>query len=805
MPLFKKKREEKEEEKEEEIKVEEGGEDDAGRIGLSSEERYEEEVKRMEELEAEREEAAPEMGELLLKIEKIHGRLEALDEAKARMDERIMRISEQVGELRTMGIEREKTIGMLEADFELIKGVFEEVKPSEFSKELQRKEKSITEVRVKIEKLEHLLEKLGDEVRGFRELMEKVKGLENLVEMQRLLKAEAAKGEETKKYIDRIAAKVESIFAELSSRLLTLDEYQGKVETVDELTKELVRGVDELGVKLKDCVTAEELEDVIKKEDLRSFSKGIEEKITGMEKNIKEFQDALKEEFKSIEKRGEELDRRMRGIEIPYKELWGAIDGIRELVKLLTEEKSLSDLVKERERLSKEKDKDKDKLRIVESRIDEIGRLGRLARIVEELEEKVKKLAGVSLIDERTLEELRERIKKEDIQEVRRVLEERIKKVEIPEEVRKSIEREISREVKEAFRDEVERLRSLLDRKMERFDRLKLAVKEGVESIPAEVDKNLGRIHSSLDELRSQVSELRRTQEELLTSSVRYSSSLEDLEKELSNLRRDFRSLKSMKSLDALSREKESILSSLDTLKVRYDEGIISRESYEKALRENLERIGEIDARIEELSKMDEIKHKIGDTDRNIKELATICKSFVTKDELSDLRERMKRDELAKLRESLEKTIKDASGEMEMKLNQQRVELQKLSDATRRITSEERIREIVHDSSTDTMKKMELLLESRIGRLAREVESQEEEIKEKMEEDQRSLARKTEERISEQERRISELNRLGESLKREMELLERDVAALSRVRRKSLSELMEERERILARLNSGYR
>jgi hypothetical protein len=91
-----------------------------------------------------------------------------------------MRVSEQVGEIRSMVLEREKSFGLLEADFEMIKDVFEDIKPDEFSKELNKKEQEIMGVSIRVEKLEAVLNRLTEEVGEFRKLLEKIKALKIL-------------------------------------------------------------------------------------------------------------------------------------------------------------------------------------------------------------------------------------------------------------------------------------------------------------------------------------------------------------------------------------------------------------------------------------------------------------------------------------------------------------------------------------------------------------------------------------------------------------------------------------------------
>jgi DNA repair exonuclease SbcCD ATPase subunit len=815
LPLFGKKEKKEEspaaEEPKKEIKWDEApapGEDDAGRLGLASEEQVtEEEVGR-------KEEAVPGVEELLLRVEKIHGRLEALDQEKARSDERIARLSEQVGELRTMGLEREKSMGLLEADFELIKNVFEEVKPSEVARELERKEKSITEVRVKAEKMETLLERFGDEVRTYREMMEKIKGMENLIEMQRTIKEETAKSDDTKKYIDRLAAKVESIFAELSSKLLALDEYQAKVEVTDELTKELVKSVDELGIKLKNFVSSEEVAGFIKKADLEAFSKKIDDKVSETEKNLRSLQEEIRGSFKSAEKEKAEINEKIKKIEgrieIPSDEIWAAIDELRKGIRSLIERKPLDELIKEREKVAKEGNEER--LAIIDSQIDELRHIGRLARIVEEHDDAIRKVLRASLVDEDTLRHLREKIIKEDIGEVKKSLEERIKKVEVPSELRKSIEKEVSREIKDILGEELKKAEILLSKKIEGADRLKTAMEEKVDTAMGQTESRIASVLESQEGVRAQFSALEDRYSGLSASLSKQANFIEEFTKSLDAVRKDIaRSRAQTKSTEELTREKESILSMLDTLKIKYEESMISKDSYEAALKENVERLTELDAKIEEQSRMETILKTVEVSDARVRELADICNSFISRDDLDDFREKVIKEEMEKIKSSIEGTLREIPKETEAKINEQKIAMQKVADLTKTFIDEERAKNMFAGMRREDSKRIEEIVNNRIDRVIRDIartgDTKREELEKVREDLERRMERLPSEfdtKINEQELEIEELKKLNSLLEKQIEALQKSIADVSmRMQRKSLGELVREREKIMSSLDSS--
>jgi DNA repair exonuclease SbcCD ATPase subunit len=252
-----------------------------------------------------------------------------------------MRVSEQVGELRTMILEREKAFGFLESDFEMIKNVFEDIKPAEFSKELDKKEKEIVENKVKIEKLESMVEKLGKEVSGFRTLLDKIKSFDNLLALTKEIDAKVSGVEDAKKYTDRLAAKTETIFSELSKKLRELEDMKGKIEKMDELLKELVRSIDDLGVKLSGAVDKKEL-----KEEIQLLDDSLTKKFS-TPKVLEERLEILSEVLDSLERRVRmiELDKVSTELGTKIKELSPGSEEMSRIEKLTREWKDMVDLM----------------------------------------------------------------------------------------------------------------------------------------------------------------------------------------------------------------------------------------------------------------------------------------------------------------------------------------------------------------------------------------------------------------------------------------------------------------------------
>lgn len=782
MPIFGRKKEEEEEEKKEEIGEAPAGEDDAGKIGLSSEERWAQEEAKMAE---EKEEATiPGLEEFMMRIEKLEGRMEANDERWARLDERLMTMSEQIGELRTMQLEREKSMGELEADFELIKTVFEDIKPSEIAKELEQKERSIIELRAKAEKFESLLGNFQEELSKFRDTFSKIRGLENLVEAYNLMREQNERAEETKKYIERLAAKVESIFAELSSRIAALDQFQSRLEALEEVSKETIRSVDELEVKLKDYITSEDVKDFVKKADVEALSKEIQAKIDELSKGVKAISDELRSTLK-------EMEGRLMKVEKPSDEIWREIKRLRDDLLSIVNKPSLEELVEEREKMAKEGNKER--VAIIDAQIEEMRRMGRMMRMIEDLDERIRELSkGGIKVAKDEIEKLAA-----EISDLRREVEGRAK-IDVPKELRKSIEKEISDRVEDAVKENLKKADLILAKKLDEFDKAREEMKD-LASSSSQIKEKLNEVLASIDALSSKLSSLEETTKMLSQDLSKISLRVGELEEKSRGTLKGFVE----KSVGELTKEREKILSLIDALKMRYEEGLISRESYDEMLRENVEKLNQIDLAIEQKEREEKLLDKVERLGERLESLSMRVDSLVSKDELEEFRREFEGEGIAKV-ESLVQDVERAVRELEMKFGEQKVAFEKLA----RRVSEEEVEEKIAEIREKDLIRVQQMIDERIGKLSSELKRREDELRREIERVRRDLRLEIETlpyegKIVEQHAEIEQLRRHNEEIGEQLKNIQRLLTQISgRTYRRSLSELLRERERLLSIINS---
>jgi chromosome segregation ATPase len=225
--------------------------------------------------------------DLILRLEKIDGKLEVLDRSKADVEERLTHLAEEIGELRTMILERERSFDKLKSEFEKVQDTVSGLEPGKIKRIFEKTEKEILENKAKIETVENLTKALAKENKKLRKLMEKIKSFENLVDISYEIDRKISQINDAKNYVDVAVSKVESIFSELNEKVSQLENQREKIEKLDELTIEITKMLDEISVKLTKFV---------QEKDLKEFKRSLEEDLVKL----------LKEKIPTVKVTGDE-------------------------------------------------------------------------------------------------------------------------------------------------------------------------------------------------------------------------------------------------------------------------------------------------------------------------------------------------------------------------------------------------------------------------------------------------------------------------------------------------------------------
>ncbi len=216
--------------------------------------------------------------DLLFRVDKQEGKLEAESGFREALNERISTLTEEIGELRSMILDRERAFNEIQTGFETIQDATREIQPKKIDSKFDKMEKMIIDNTVKSEKTELFMNTIKDEITKYRIQMSKIKSFDNLLLEIDKLKEKIDQINDSKNYVDRKAAKVETIFGDLNDRLKEFNKDKATLEKVDEISQELLKNMDKLEIKLEEGVLKEDLEKKIMPID--NSIKDISKKIT---------------------------------------------------------------------------------------------------------------------------------------------------------------------------------------------------------------------------------------------------------------------------------------------------------------------------------------------------------------------------------------------------------------------------------------------------------------------------------------------------------------------------------------------
>jgi chromosome segregation ATPase len=292
--------------------------------------------------------------DIALKVERIGARIDAMEDYRKTLDEKISRFSEEIGELRSTFLALDKRFTSLEVSAEKAVKAVEEIKPEEIKKDFEKRDRKLLELTAQIERMNEMLNSLKKEGAELRGMLEKIKSVENILEVSRKIEEKISRIEEVSRYADRTAAKVEVVFSELSGKLGEIERHKGKIERLDELTREMVKMLDEISLKLPKFAEKVEVEKA--KEEITKNIKVRPAELPRIEEKLK----IVEEMKKSLE----EAEHKIRFFEEKMDEFKKSIEGIKEikLPEIKTFEEKIAILSKEIEGLKKVKPEELEKI-----------------------------------------------------------------------------------------------------------------------------------------------------------------------------------------------------------------------------------------------------------------------------------------------------------------------------------------------------------------------------------------------------------------------------------------------------------
>jgi len=251
------------------------------------------------------------MGKLSADVEKLKAQFGTFYELQKASNERFSNINEQIGELRSMLIERDKDSQRLEAKSNQAIDLVKTVQPDKFMVDIRKIDGKVEALKANIESNENIVKNAINELKDMRNKMTVFKGMEQIISMEEEAKTELIEIKKVQAIVERHADKVETIFSEMQKKFSDFIKVADMVKDLDKSFKDIASDFDSIKVKIADFGTKKEIENLIAKFD--DFEKYVGNIVTLINKKFEKLNSDFSIEFK---KKFEDSDKLLKGFEI---------------------------------------------------------------------------------------------------------------------------------------------------------------------------------------------------------------------------------------------------------------------------------------------------------------------------------------------------------------------------------------------------------------------------------------------------------------------------------------------------------
>jgi DNA repair exonuclease SbcCD ATPase subunit len=257
------------------------------------------------------------MHKVNFEMEKLKAILDSVKESRGVVDERLQRLTENIGELRSMIYQKEGQLDELQSKTTRLDELMTNVKPENFTKELTKRDTQLSETETRLEKTETKVEEMMTIVKDIRKVMMQLGNLDNVIDVSRKTADRLLKIENLTESAERYSGDVQKAYIEMSKGLEEIERVKANQERLDGAMKELSASVDGVSDKLEKYATVGDMMEI--KETTNMISKELE--------NVKNFissripvLETLSEPLKKLKEQKEEIEVILNSLDEKYSE-----------------------------------------------------------------------------------------------------------------------------------------------------------------------------------------------------------------------------------------------------------------------------------------------------------------------------------------------------------------------------------------------------------------------------------------------------------------------------------------------------
>lgn len=205
------------------------------------------------------------MTKLATELDRVKAGVESFGEVRKSLTERISHMSEQIGELRAMILDRDRTIQEIELKSVKAADLVETVQPEKLMVELQKVNAKFEALKANLEGNEAIIDRVMDELKETRRKIEFFRGIEEIVKLSEEVKKEIIEIKRVEATISINTDKVQTIYSELKRKFQDIDAFRDSIQEIKLTGEQNSKDVDVMKIKISELAQKDDLEDFMKK------------------------------------------------------------------------------------------------------------------------------------------------------------------------------------------------------------------------------------------------------------------------------------------------------------------------------------------------------------------------------------------------------------------------------------------------------------------------------------------------------------------------------------------------------------
>jgi DNA repair exonuclease SbcCD ATPase subunit len=237
----------------------------------------------------------PTLLKISTEVDRLRAGQEAFQEVRKSFTERFTRLSEQIGELRSMILDRDRTIQTLELKSVKAIDLVESIKPDKFMMDLERQNVKIEALKANLEGNEAIIDQVMEELKEIRRKMSFFRGVEEIIRLSEEIKKELIGIKKIEGTINIQTDKVQTIYSDMRKKMQDLDTFNSQLQESKANIEQNAKELDSLKMKSLNFAEKEEVDKIIEK--VQKYADSLKEiqKKTPLSRDIEKLKGLLGE------------------------------------------------------------------------------------------------------------------------------------------------------------------------------------------------------------------------------------------------------------------------------------------------------------------------------------------------------------------------------------------------------------------------------------------------------------------------------------------------------------------------------